>query len=340
MEQQTLICHPGSPGYVEPGSKEHGQVIGCSSVASVIGRGYQTPLDVWKKIKHMAPDQEHKSIYDRGHAMEPFMADRLREWGRTVKGEQVQYRDPTRPWLIYHADAMMPKWSPLPGGGMDHEGPGVWEAKAPGSHVASQMRENGMTGPYICQGQAGMHVAGAALGAPIEWGTFGYWDYDEWDLVAFDVGRNQRFIDDMLERLDYFWAEYVIKDVPPPDGLPADRPDVPEVGGDLVTLDDDEITEMADQLARLMLDLAPMKVREKGLRDALKDRLTPYSKAIVPGVMRFSYTVGKGKTVYDGPAMFAYLKHLRDTEGISFDPDLFRAVKPGARSFRPTPILD
>jgi len=307
----SLICRPGDPGYIVPGSPEYCEVIGCSSVGDIMGWGYRkTANDVWLSMTHRKPDQEHKRIFDRGHDMEPIMARRVQEeHGRILKGEQVQYRDPDRPWLIFHADGMFPKHSPLLGDTKKRDGPGVWEAKAPGSIMAKMMIDEGMTKSYVCQGQIGMHVAGMALGMPITWGTFGFLDYDGYELVAFDMDAIWSFQKKVLAALDEFY-DCVQRDVPPTpiNPLTFERP--PIVNGKLRIVEDGELLSLSNDLRALAPAISSAEAKKKMIRERIKEILFKDGKAEVPGVMRYSYQYGKAKENIDGEGLLEYCEHL------------------------------
>jgi len=298
-------------------------------VADVTGRGYETPLQVWKQIKGMTLPKQ-KRIFLRGHAMEPFMTERVREFGRKLVAEQVQYRDPERPWLLYHTDGMFPEWTPLDPDSRQQDGPGICEWKAPGAEMAAHMAREGLSNTYIVQMQTGMHVASRALDQQILWGTAGFWDYDNWDLVAFDISRNERFIQDTLQMVDFFWSEYVVKDVPPPDGKPADLVDMSDVQvkGELEIVTEGRLVELAEQWVALQDELGPLAARDKELRAAMKKEAVGLSCAEVGGLMKFTYRQGNDTVSYDGEALFAWARGH------------FRTVKSGSRSFRPTVIKE
>jgi hypothetical protein len=227
-------------------------------------------------MTHRAPDEGHKRIFDRGHAMEFHGAAMLRrDYGRVLVAEQVQYRDPARPWLIYHADGMCPTWTPLDEGGVEREGPGIWEFKAPGTEMADKMRRDGMSQNYICQGQAGMYVASVAMGRPVLWATYGFIDYNAWELVAFDMAAMKDFQIKLLQLLDRFW-DCVVRDVPPDDVVPEEIV-VPVVSGEQVTITDGDLPILAERLREIQPQLKELKDDEAMLKEQMKVILEPYS---------------------------------------------------------------
>lgn len=344
-----MICSPGDPEYIVPGSPEYNDVIGCSEVAAILGKGHKSANEVWMQKTHRAPATEHKSIFDRGLRMEPVMAEMIQSrHGRVLKSEQVQYRDPDRPWLIFHADGMFPKHCPLSSGEAGLEGPGPWEAKAPGMRMTDTMSRDGIKEMYLVQGQMGMHVAGCALGHVLAWGTFGFLDYDVWELIAIDCKASWDFQRDALAKLDAFY-ECLCTDTPPTPINPSELPPVPGVTTDQVVLEDEDIVRYSKDLAALTQPLKDAKAQDKALRAWLKENLGNHGNILVPGVMEYSYKYGKAKETVDGVGLLAYCEFLTeiyaelyDGEGRVdkpvFDRTHWVTPKPPTRTLRPKVI--
>lgn len=335
----NMICKPGDAGYIEPGSHAHKfEVIGCSEVADILGHGYRTANDLWMLKTHRAPRDEHKRIFDRGHKMEPLGAEMVREdYGRILVAEQVQYRDPARPWLIYHADGMFTKWTPLDDNGTPRDGPGWWEFKAPGTEMADKMRRDGVSQNYICQGQIGSHVASAALGRPITWGTYGFIDYNDWELVAFDMVALPDFQVKALQLIERF-HDCMVRDVPPSDINPSELPPLPEACGSMVDITDPELTKLAMRLVEIMPDLSMLKKEDEAIREQMKELLSGYEQAQIPGVMKFSNKFGKPGEKIDGEGLLVYCESLCYISGTTFRRTDWVTPKAATRTFRPTPI--
>jgi hypothetical protein len=341
----NAVCRLGDLGYIEPGSHAHKyESIGCSRVADILGCGYRTPNELWQQMTHRAPDEGHKRIFDRGHAMEAHGAQMIqKDHGRVLVAEQVQYRDPARPWLIYHADGMFPTWTPLNEGGVERGGPGIWEFKAPGTEMADKMRRDGMSQSYICQGQAGMYVASVALQRAVNWATYGFIDYNAWELVAFDMAALPRFQRDALQLIDRFW-DCVVRDTPPTDINPNEVPQIPVISGEQVTITDGDLPILAERLREIQPALKEMKDDEAMLKEQMKAILEPYASAVVPGVMKFSYGYSKPGETIDGAGLLTYCEHLCALLHGAIEPaPAFRRsdwVTPKAptRTFRPTPV--
>ena len=352
IDMSKLITMPGDEGYIEPGSKEYADHLGCSEIAAVLGfdQWGKTANDVWMKKTHRAPDTEHKRIFDRGHAMEPLMASMLAtDHGRVVKCEQVQYRHPNFPWLIYHADGMFSKWTPMNEGATVHAGPGIWEAKAPGSHVTQKFHKEGMSEGYVVQTQMGMMVASAALDMPITWATAGFLDYDNYELVPFDMAASRKFQDDAIIRIEKFW-KCVQSDTPPSPINPLQHVRPPVIDGELKIIEDEKIISLSTDLAALIGPTKDAETAIKIIKGELKELLDGYSIAEIPGLMKFSYRYGKkDKETINAKGLLAYCEHLVEVynevveiapelDNITFDRSQWVATSAPGRTFRPTVI--
>ena len=347
-----FICKPGDPEYIEPGSDAHKfEVIGCSEVATILGFGYDTALDLWKRKTHRAPATEYRRIFQRGHDMEPIMARHMRDdYGRMLVSEQVQYRDPARPWFIYHADGMFPKWSPLNEDATPRRGRGPWEAKAPGERVAAEMKRDGMSQHYLCQVQAGIHVASAALDEALEWATCGFLDYnDNYETVAFDVARSDPFIAAMLEKVDAFY-DCMVRDVPPEPINPREVPAPPAIAGENAIITEGPLVALTERWLRIKEVLDEAKDEDALIREQMKALLDDVKKAEIPGLAKFSYNYQKAGESIDGVGLLTYaeyvtglsnavlVKHgLTYPASITFDRTHWVTPKAPSRVFKPTP---
>jgi len=331
------VCRPGEAGYIQPGSDAFFTVLGCSEVADVLGFGYKSAVERWKIKTHRMAREDHKSVFDRGHDMEPIMSRMIqRDHGRVLVSEQVQYRDPTRPWLVYHADGMFPSWTPLNEGAKEQAGPGIWEAKAPGSRMCQKMAEEGVTENYVCQGQIGMHVAGAALDRIIGWGTYGFLDYDAYELECYDTLADISFQQRALQMLDRFW-DCVVRDVPPED-VEAEKVVLPELTSTKQIVTDPTIVQEAVLLAQIMADMKPLEKQDKEIRARMKEFFATVSEAEIPGVMKFTYRYQKEGENIDGEGLLHYCESLCEANSIPFRRTDWVTPKAPTRVFKPTPI--
>lgn len=75
-----LAVHkPGDPGWIQPGSEQHMQMISPSKVAAILGFSrWQSPYGLWNEMAGRVDPQPHKDIFDVGHDAEGYMAQRWR----------------------------------------------------------------------------------------------------------------------------------------------------------------------------------------------------------------------------------------------------------------------
>ena len=347
------ICRPGDPGYIIPGSDEYFSVIGCSEVADILGHGYKSANELWRIKTHRSPREPHKAVFDRGHDMEPIMARMIeRDHGRVLVSPQVQYRDPARPWLIYHTDRMFAKWTPLHEGAKEQEGPGFCEMKAPGSRMCQKMAEEGVTENYVCQGQIGAHVASSALSRTITWGTYCFLDYDAYQLEAYDTMVDAAFQRRALPLIERFY-DCMVRDVPP-DDVEAEKIEVPELYGVKQIITDPMFVSQAQLLGQIIEGMKPLKERDAEIREWMKNYLSEVAEATVPDVMNFTYRYQKEGEKIDGEGLLTYCEHLAEKynemdreyaeerggikDQITFRRSDWVTPKAPTRVFKPTPI--
>lgn len=336
----SLITTPGDPGYIEPGSEEYLNHLGASEAAAIlVPDGFKDQTEVWMEKTRRKKPQGHKMIFDRGHDMEPLIMKKLKkDHGRAVTGEQTQYRDPERPWLVCHVDGMC-------GASSRFDGPGIVEVKAPGSNMARVMSETGMTNQYTAQVQMGTHIAAAAIGDPVGWALCAFLNYDDYEVVPFDVPAAAAYQANALQVLDHFW-DCVQKDTPPSPVNPSDLGPLPEVNGEMVYLDDERTTE----LARMFIDADKEKAfavnQDKSIRETIKTLCGDNGLVELSSMVRISYKYQKGRTSINGAGLLDYCEHLVEElnellpagDRIVFDRNLWMKVGAPFRSFRPTVI--
>jgi hypothetical protein len=100
-----------------------------------------------------------------------------------------------------------------------------------------------------------------------------------------------------------------VRDVPPDDVVPEEIV-VPVVSGEQVTITDGDLPILAERLREIQPQLKELKDDEAMLKEQMKVILEPYSSAIVPGVMKFSYTYGKPREDIDGDGVLAYAEYV------------------------------
>ncbi len=178
------------------------QSIGASSSARIIRvSGYGSPYSEWVRFTEPLVIDEPDEIQRWGLLLEPaILSEFIRQSG--VRAEQLPaitvHRDPSRSYVHATLDAQADDGSPV-----ELKTAHFSQAKIWGKEVPL---------PYMVQVQHQIHVTGAKCGyiAVLK---------DGYEFAWHKVMRHQTFIDRLLRKLDYFWAEYVVKRQPPPSFL-------------------------------------------------------------------------------------------------------------------------
>jgi hypothetical protein len=190
----------------------------------------------------------------------------------------------------------------------------------------------------------------------VNWATYGFIDYNAWELVAFDMAAMSDFQIKLLQLLDRFW-DCVVRDVPPDDVVPEEIV-VPVVSGELVTITDGDLPILAERLREIQPALKELKDDEAMLKEQMKAILEPYAAAIVPGIMKFSYGYSKPGETIDGAGLLEYCGHVVECyndliaavrnqvdvrnitapSALTFRRSDFVTPKAPTRTFRPTPV--
>jgi len=136
-------------------------------------------------------DAEPSKPILRGRYLEPIAADEfVRLTGRKIRRQPMR-RHRQYPYMIANVDRQQLN---------DPRGPGVLEIKAPGWQVFSDIKENGLSDGHIIQLQQYLEVW------DYSWGTFAVFDSMAWEMVYFDVERNQDWGDLLIEKEAEFWV--------------------------------------------------------------------------------------------------------------------------------------
>lgn len=182
--------------------------IGASDTPIVMGQSpYKaaTQLKLYTdKLGPFEEDKERPEFMEWGHKLEPLIAQKLADvtgFDVVDPGDFAIFRNEATPFMHATPDRRLLD----PSG--EHDGEGVGELKAPGSHFTKQWTEGPPLGVEI-QIQAEMHSTGASWGAVaalIGGQTF------KWKIIE----RNQPFIDELVKKCQEFWTDHVISKVPP-----------------------------------------------------------------------------------------------------------------------------
>jgi len=231
--------------------------IGGSDAAAVLGVSpFVSPLDLWEDKTGRAAEIEHTPPMKRGRVLEPIAADQyIEETGRKIRRQPLK-RHPELDTMLGNVDRQI-----LAVG--DVSTTGILEIKCPGLQVMSKVRAHGLQDYMIVQLMHYLGVYGYS------WGSFCLFNAERWDIIHFDLEADTEFIGDLMEKEEEFWTKYVLTDTPPPENGSAAMPDIPEVEGELKTVDGEAWRVAGAQLQ----EAKELVAAATTLQDAAKEKL-------------------------------------------------------------------
>lgn len=304
---------------VEKLQKERLQGIGGSDSPVILGVSpFKSKKELWLEKRGLVESPSPTPAMKRGIFLEPIIAKIYQEvTGRKLRRRKKVLSHKKFPFLIAHVDREITSNS--------SGSPGILEIKCPGLRVFSQCKREGLPEYYYVQLQHYLAVTGR------EWGSFAVFNAERWELLHFDVERDDELIDLIIQKDNEFWK--LVQDGICPDDYYKDLEEqdvnLPKVGGKFVNLDGDPqwIDAIEDlKTAKEILDDA------QALYDAAKEKIqnimTQYNAEVAEGAgVRVYWSWSPGRTSYDVKRIF------KDHPEI--DPEKYKKTGKPYRSFRP-----
>lgn len=268
--------------------------IGGSDAAAVCGLDpYRGPIDVYREKIGEAEPREQTPQMQRGKLLESVVvAQYMAATGRKVR-RQPQRAHPDHDFIIGNIDRQI-----LANG--DERGTGLLEVKCPSIRVFMRYVREGLPRQYVIQGQ---HYLGVF---DYEWMDFAIFNADLWKLVHFEIKRDDAFIATLFEQEVKFWTQHVVPRVePPPVTLAIAAPEgveLPEVEGAIITRDDPEWAEAAEQLAQARTLRESAEAIEATAEQRVKELMV--TPGVVEGAnLRAYWKTQPGRTTFDKKAL-------------------------------------
>ncbi len=242
--------------------KDRQSGFGGSDAASVLGvNPFMTPLELYEsKVYEITEVGEMTPQMERGVVLEPIAADRYAlKTGRTIVEREMK-RHHDYPFMIGNVDREILE-------GINVDSPGILEIKCPGLQIMAKVKAHGLEDYMMVQLQHYLAVYG------YNWGSFALFNAERMDLIWFDLQADQDFISTLMEKEEAFWFDHVYLKIPPSVDPDASVIEIPQVEGELITVDDSEWREVARDLQ----DAVQLK------KTAME--LEKYSKEILQGLM-------------------------------------------------------
>jgi len=176
--------------------------IGGSDAGAVLGVDpFMSPQKLYRiKVGEQQPDPPNAQI-KRGTVLEPIARRLYRELTKRQVGRSTRQTHSDHPWMTCHADGLLVDPA--------RKAPGVLEIKCPSLWAFGKVKRQGLPAGYIAQMQHNLAVTNCA------WGAFAIFNADLWELIHFDVERDDTFIEKLIETERDFWYHNVAAHVPP-----------------------------------------------------------------------------------------------------------------------------
>jgi putative phage-type endonuclease len=291
--------------------------IGGSDAAAVLGvHPFKTTLELWQDKMGEAEEIEVTGPMKRGIALEPIAADLYaEETGRKIRKQPLR-RHSEHEFMIANVDRQIVK-------GGDVTETAVLEVKVPGLSVFSKVKAGGLPDYMTVQLMHYLGVTGYS------WGSFALFNAERWSLIHFDLEADQEFIGTLIEKEEEFWTKYVLTGTPPPENGSA-VVDIPEVEGELKTVDSEEWKEAAEQLREASALVSTATALKKEAQTRLKGMMTDQGLALieVPDVVRIYWREQEPRVNWKETA--EYMAKVK-----ALDVDAFKRRGKATRSFRP-----
>lgn len=265
------------------------------SDASVIVLGsehpFMTPLELWRRKMGIADPIPETPAMRRGTVLEPIVRDMYREkTGRTVIEVNEFLHHPVYSWMIGNIDGRITS---------EPRGSGVWECKVPGMRNFMVCKNEGPLPYHMIQMMHYLEVDRDS------WGSFSIFNAELWEMVNFDVEKDEEFVGLIIEKEREFW-KYVEEGVPPPEEEEAGKKILlPKVNfeTEVVKIDSEGWLDATRtfRLARQLREEAEEVENES--KERLINLMTVNKAEVAEGGgMRCYYRESKGKRTFDHKA--------------------------------------
>lgn len=248
----------------------HKGKIGGNMAASIMGVGYQTPLQAWAELTGKLEEPPRREPNEDGDEdeVQPSPAEYLeigteleesvarlyaRRTGRTLIESPGMIQHPTLPWLCCTPDKLIEHCD-------GHTDAGNLSIKTTGGIKLKDWMEEPPVAAQVQQ-----HVEFACTG--MEWGSIaGLIGTYHFRLLWHDTTINPVFMDELMNTLVDFWEHHVLKDIPPT----ASSDDLPTIKL-LAPRDDGETKELTPDVLQRYQMMAELRTQAKALTDEAEE---------------------------------------------------------------------
>lgn len=220
----------------------------------------------------------------RGRYLEPIVAQLVEEQTKYVTTvEPGIIRDPVEPWMCGSID----RWAERDG----DDGIGILEIKCPGLAVFKKIQREGLPDYMQIQLQHYLRISNSS------WGVFAIFNSELWQLVHFEVKRDDSLIDMIVTECGEFWQALQEGVIPEEKARPV--MDLPPIGGEVIVRADSISWRRAIEELREAQEIkAEAEALEEDVKNTIRDLMAGGTIAENEAV-RIYNRIQNGKTSWD-----------------------------------------
>jgi len=270
--------------------------LGSSDMPAVLGVSpWVRPEDLFEIKKGRRPEPEESPAMKRGKVLEAVAAELYQErTGRKLWRSNQTIRHRNYNWMLAHLDRRIVG---------EDKGVGALEIKCPGLRTFAKCRREGLPYYYLVQLQHQMDVAG------YEWGAFAVFNSELWEMIYFDVPRDQELIDLIHEKGAEFWNLVQTEEFYPADWSGVEKTEtrpveIPDAKQKIITIESEEWAEAVAKLRDAREILAEAEALEKEAQEDIKKLMEAVNAAAAEGAgARIYWTPQAGRKTFDVKAL-------------------------------------
>jgi len=265
--------------------------LGSSDMPAVLGVSpWVRPEDLFEIKKGRRPEPEESPAMKRGKVLEAVAAELYQErTGRKLWRSNQTIRHRNYNWMLAHLDRRIVG---------EDKGVGALEIKCPGLRTFAKCRREGLPYYYLVQLQHQMDVAG------YEWGAFAVFNSELWEMIYFDVPRDQELIDLIHEKGAEFWNLVQTEEFYPADWsgpLAEAKPvEIPDAKQKIITIESEEWAAAVERLRDAKEILTEAQALEKEAQAELMKLMEAAGAAAAEGAGARIYWIPQaGRRTFD-----------------------------------------
>ena len=293
---------------------------GSDSPVIVLGdeHPFTTPRALWEEKMGIRGNDEPTPAMKRGTALEDTIAILYAgETERKVRRVNAILQHEEYDWMVGNIDREIV--------GVKGRRPGILEIKCPGLRTFSKIKREGIPDYYQIQMQHYLAVSKR------DWGAFGIFNAELWELLHFDVERDEEIIDLIYDRDKEFW--YLVQEGTPPEEMKSlTNPDIPplQTGMELVQMDSDGWRKAVEDFKTAREILSEAEMLEAAAKERLQNLMSVSNAEVAEGYgLRVFWKEQSGRESFDHKAFAKH--HPEMSEAMKA---FYKRSKP-SRPFRP-----